>query len=129
MSNLAAGVTDQGAESIIAFYMDVHIPRAITVGLRLRGVDVITSQEDNTAEMADADLLDRATALQRVLFTCDDDLLNEANKRQYEAAPFAGVIYIHQLNISIGRCINDLEIIAKAGQRKDLINRVQFLPL
>jgi len=30
----------------IALYMDVHIPKAITVGLRLRGVEVLTAQED-----------------------------------------------------------------------------------
>jgi hypothetical protein len=33
----------------VALYMDAHIPRAITVGLRLRGVDVLTAQEDNAA--------------------------------------------------------------------------------
>jgi len=31
----------------IALYMDEHVPRAITNGLRLRGVDVITAWEDN----------------------------------------------------------------------------------
>lgn len=30
----------------VAFYMDEHVPRAISVGLRLRGVDVLTAQED-----------------------------------------------------------------------------------
>jgi len=30
----------------IALYMDANIPRAITEGLRVRGVDVITAQRD-----------------------------------------------------------------------------------
>ena len=30
----------------IALYMDVHVHRAITVGLRLREIDVLTAQED-----------------------------------------------------------------------------------
>ncbi len=30
----------------IAFYMDEHIPMAITLGLRMRGVDILTAQED-----------------------------------------------------------------------------------
>jgi hypothetical protein len=42
--------------------MDVHVPRAITEGLRLRGVDVLTAQADGTAELFDDKLLDRATA-------------------------------------------------------------------
>lgn len=31
----------------VAIYMDEHVHRAITVGLRLRGVDVLTAQEDD----------------------------------------------------------------------------------
>ena len=37
----------------VALYMDVHIPRAITVQLRLSGVDVLTAQEDGHAEVDD----------------------------------------------------------------------------
>jgi hypothetical protein len=113
----------------IALYMDVHIPKPITVGLRLRNVDVITAQEDNSHELDDPDLLDRATDLQRVLFTFDDDLLAEATRRQTEDIAFAGVIYAHPLRVSIGACINDLEIIAKACRLEDLANKIEFLPL
>ena len=73
--------------------------------------------------------MDRATALGRVLFTRDDDLLAEATRRQRESIPFCGVVYAHQLRVSIGQCIADLEIIAKAGEPDDLMHRVQFLPL
>src|SRR2546422_6744823 len=58
--------------------MDVHVPYAITIGLRLRGVDVITAQEDGSRELEDADLLNRARSLGRIMFTRDDDLLREA---------------------------------------------------
>ena len=39
--------------------MDVHVPSAITIALRVRGVDVLTAQEDNSQELEDAALLDR----------------------------------------------------------------------
>ena len=113
----------------IALYMNQHVPRAITVGLRLRGVDVITAHEDGASDMDDPELLDRAGELERVLFTQDDDLLTEATKRQRQGISFRGVIYAHQLRVSIGACVHDLEIIAKAGEPEDLGNRVQFLPL
>jgi predicted nuclease of predicted toxin-antitoxin system len=113
----------------IALYMNQHVPRAITVELRLRGVDVITAHEDGASHMGDPDLLDRAGELRRVLFTRDDDLLAEAARRQREGIPFHGVIYAHQLRASIGTCVHDLEIVAKAGEPEDLINRVEFLPL
>lgn len=113
----------------IALYMDVHVPRAITLGLRLRDVDVVTAQEDNAATLSDPDLLDRATALQRALFSSDADLLAEAQRRQQEAIPFAGVIYVHTMRLSIGERIDNLELIAKAGRPADLADRVLYLPL
>ena len=109
--------------------MDQHVPRAISVGLRLRGVDVVTAFEDGASEMNDSELLNRASELGRVLFTQDDDLLVEAATRQKDGRLFNGVIYAHQLRISIGACVNDLEIIAKAAEPNDLINAVIFLPL
>jgi len=65
----------------IGLYMDVHVPAAITRGLLLRGVDVLTAQVDGTTALEDPALLDRATALGRVLFSQDDDLLAEATLR------------------------------------------------
>lgn len=109
--------------------MDVHVRRAITVALLDRGVDVITAQSDGAAQLDDPLLLDRATSLRRVLFSQDQDLLAEATRRQRSGIPFTGVVYAHQLYVTVGRCINDLELIAKVGMPDDLINRVQFLPL
>ena len=114
---------------MVSLYMDQHVPRAITVGLRLRGIDVITAFEDGAGEMTDAELLDRAGEIGRVLFTQDDDLLAEAAGRQKGGMLFYGVIYAHQLRISIGACVNDLELIAKAADPDELINTVIFLPL
>jgi hypothetical protein len=113
----------------LKLYMDHHVPRAITLGLRLRQVDVITAFEDQTHEIADADLLDRATALGRVLFTQDDDLLIEATRRQDAGIAFGGIIYAHQADVSIGQCVQDLEVIAVAGSEVDVANYVIYLPL
>jgi predicted nuclease of predicted toxin-antitoxin system len=113
----------------LEFYMDQNVPRAIAIGLRLRGVDVVTAYEDGASLLTDPELLDRAGELGRVLFTQDDDLLVEAAKRQKEAVFFRGVIYAHQLGVSIGACIRDLEMIARVGEPEDLFNRVEYLPL
>jgi len=109
--------------------MDVHIPKAITDGLRLRGVDVLTAQEDGAARLPDSILLDRSTALGRVLFSQDKDLLREAVRRHSTRTTFTGIIFAHQLHITIGQCIRDLELIALTGEPADLVNQVEYLPL
>jgi hypothetical protein len=109
--------------------MDVHVRRAVTVGLRLRGADILTAQEDGAGEFDDPRLLDRATELGRVLFTQDDDLLKEAARRQEAGGRFTGVIYGHQLNVTVGQCIEDLELIARATEPEEWANAVTYLPL
>lgn len=112
----------------LAIYMDHHIPRAITTSLRHRDIEVITAFEDSTHEWEDARLLDRAFEIAHVLFTRDDDLLAESAYRQREGISFYGVIYAHQLHVSISRCIRDLEFIATAGDPDDVVNQVLYLP-
>lgn len=112
----------------IGFYMDVHIPKAVTVGLRLRGVDVLTAQEDGATIFSDKKLLDRATELGRMLYSQDDDLLAEAHSRLNRNENFAGVVYSHQLSSPFGKCIEDLEIIAKTCEENDTLNQIEFIP-
>lgn len=109
--------------------MDVHVRRAVTNGLRLRGIDVLTAQEDGNATLADSLLLDRALELQRVIFTQDDDFLREANRRQQTGELFGGVVYAHQLTVTIRECIEDLSLIAQASEWDEWLNMVEYLPL
>jgi hypothetical protein len=51
----------------LALYMDEHIRRAITNGLKLRGIDVLTVQEDGRTGTPDPILLDRASEKLRQL--------------------------------------------------------------
>jgi predicted nuclease of predicted toxin-antitoxin system len=74
----------------LALYMDHHVPRAITEGLRLRDVDFITALENGTDRLDDPDLLDRASQLERVLFTRDADFLEETHRRLDEGVFFYG---------------------------------------
>jgi len=113
----------------LKLYMDVHVQRAITQGLHVRGVDVLRSQDDGTAEFSDAELLDRAMVLGRATFSRDEDFLTESSHRQRIGEPFAGVIYAHQLKVTIGQCVEELELIAKVYEPEEMANRVIYLPL
>lgn len=114
---------------MLGLYLDHHVRREVAESLRARGVDVLTAYEDDHHHVPDPELLDRATALGRVLFSQDDDLLVEAHRHQQEGRPFGGVVYAHQLRISLGECLADLELIVKTSTRDDGANQVIFLPL
>jgi predicted nuclease of predicted toxin-antitoxin system len=111
----------------LGLYLDVHVPRPIVRGLRRRGVNVLTAQEDGTARTSDPDLLRRALGLGRMLFSQDEDLIVEAVRCQRAGEPFATVVFARQLDLSIGRCIADLEALAKAALPEDAQGQIIFL--
>ncbi len=114
---------------MLQLYMDVHINAAITAGVRRRGIEALTAQEDGSRRFEDASLLDRATALQRVLFSQDEDLLAIARERQISGVFFAGLIYGHQLAATIGKYVLDLELLCKVLDPEDMANRIEYLPV
>jgi len=109
--------------------MDVHIRRAVTSALRLRSIDVLTAQADGAAELNDDRLLQRATELGRVLVSQDEDLLREGARRLIEHKDFSGIIYAHQLRVTIGRMVEDLELIARATSKDEWCGKIEYLPL
>lgn len=109
-------------------YMDENVHGAITNGLRQRGIDMLTVQEDSKSGIPDPAVLDRAISLNR-LFCSQDDLLAEANKRLTTDTSFPGVIFAQQTKISIGTCSRELELISTLGESDEFKNSVLFLPL
>jgi len=108
--------------------MDQHAHRAITLQLRLRGVDVITAFEDGSHRLSDDKLLERARLLGRVLFTQDIRFRVLALDWQRQGIPFAGLVFGHQRRGGIGRYVNDLELIAKATDPSDWASKVDYIP-
>jgi hypothetical protein len=112
----------------VALYMDVHVPGPITRQLRHRGVDVLTAQEDDYDEVPDEDVLARATALGRILFTQDVRFRVQAEHWQRQGREFAGLVFGAQLGGTIGQYVEDLELITKASEPDEWRNVVQYLP-
>jgi len=89
----------------------------------------LTSQDDGTRRIDDEALLTRATALERVLFSQDTDLLRIAQERQVAGVEFSGVIFAHQQGVSIGQLVEDLHLLATCCDADELANKVTYLPL
>jgi predicted nuclease of predicted toxin-antitoxin system len=114
---------------VIRLYMDENVGDATIDAPRLRGVDVLTVREDGLTGKPDGEVLDRATALGRVVFTFDSDFYDEASERIASGVHFAGVIYARQMSVTIGQCVREREIICLAGEPEDLADRIDRLPL
>jgi len=90
---------------------------------------VLTAQEDGAERLEDEALLQRATALGRVLFSQDADLLVIADQWWQSGRNFAGVIYVKQERLTVSQLIDDLELLAHVLESEEARNRVYFLPL
>ena len=113
---------------MLAFYMDHHVHQSITDGLRRRGIEVITAFEDGHEREVDEALLERATALGRILVSQDDDILKIASHWQRSSREFAGVAYAIQQHIDIGGTIEYLELIAHLKTAEEMRNTVEYIP-
>ena len=110
------------------FYMDEHVPGPVTVGLRSRGVDVVTVQEDLREGDNDSLLLDRATELNRVLVSRDRDFYAIVAARQSSGIAFRGVISLSP-KIGYRQAIDELEMIAKCSEIEEWDNQITRVPL
>jgi predicted nuclease of predicted toxin-antitoxin system len=89
---------------------------------------VLTAHEDGAAQFDDEELLARATQLGRVLFSQDEDLLTLTHRWLQTGRVFAGLVYAHQLGVTIGQAIRDLALMAYALDPEDMCNSIVFIP-
>lgn len=113
----------------VRYYLDVHIPRAIAVQLRIRGIDALRAQEDGTDELADDLLLERARVEGRVMVTSDIRFFAMACGWSREGRNHAGIVFGSQSGVSIGEFVRDLELIAKTCDLVELNGQAIRLPL
>ena len=112
----------------VAVYMDVHVPASISEGLRRKQIDVRTAQDDSAGRMSDDDMLARATAVGRVLFTQDTDFLEIASRWQRQGIAFSGILFAAQ-GTPIGQLIEDAELCLAGMTADEFRNSLVHLPL
>lgn len=110
-------------------YADVNFDERPLRQLQRQGVDVLLAKDDGRGEAPDPELLDCASALDRVLLTHDDDFLVEAAHRQRSRISFVRVVYSRQGRVPIGKLVADLLLIAEATDEEYWQSRVELLPL
>ncbi len=73
-----------------AITMDEHVHRAITAGLRLRGEDVVTAQEDERRKTDDDLLLDRGQDVVLEVLIGGERIESYSGARPFPSALFLG---------------------------------------
>jgi hypothetical protein len=106
----------------IRWYMDEHVPRAVTAGLLRRGIEVETTQSRGMLGATDNDQLQVAAHHVFVIFTQDDDFLVFASR----GVEHAGIVYAPQ-GTSIGDMVRGLLLITEIYTAEEMIGRIEFI--
>ena len=106
----------------IKFYFDEHVPSAVSLGLRNRGVDVLTSQKANMLGAKDEEHLQLARKEHRVIVTQDDDFL----RLHADGFEHDGIVYTPQ-HTPIGFFVKGLMLVFQVMTPEDMKNHVEFL--
>ncbi len=108
--------------SKICDYADEHVAKAISRGLRQRGVDVLTVVEAEKIGATDDEHMVFALANGRVIFTQDDDFLRLASSGK----PHAGIVYAPQ-HTPIGEIIQTLMLIFQVLSAEEMVGNIEYL--
>lgn len=106
----------------IQFYLDEHVPRAVTEGLRRRGVDVLTAQEAGMLHAKDEQHLAFALSEGRVIVTQDADFL----RLHAAGRPHAGIVSVPQ-QTAVSTIVRGLMLIYDILGPEDMASHVEFL--
>lgn len=113
----------------LAFSFDQHVPGPVARGLRSRGIDVLTADEDGNRDLDDEMLLTRATLLGHVLVSNDEDFRRIVARWHVARRPFAEVVPLTRQHVAPGKLVEDLLVVAEVYSSAEMINRIEYIPL
>ena len=107
---------------MIRFHLDQHVPNAVALGLRLRGIDVSTTHEAGLQDAGDLAHIAYALAEGRVIFTQDDDFL----RHHHAGVIHAGIVYSKQSSRSIGEIVRYLKLMSDCFEAEVMAGQVEY---
>jgi menaquinone-dependent protoporphyrinogen IX oxidase len=113
----------------IRLYLDEDsMAEALVNALRDRGVDVVTANQENMVNRDDADHLDHANSLRRVLYSFNiADYCQLHTEYLDTGKPHAGIILARQQRFSIGEQMRRLLQIVAKRPSEEMQNCLEFL--
>jgi predicted nuclease of predicted toxin-antitoxin system len=107
----------------IKFHLDENVSNAIANGLRVRGIDVTTTPEQELISTSDEVQLKFASSQGRVIFTQDTDFL----RLNQLIINHLGIVYCPQQTKSIGQIIQGLVLIWELLTTEEMVGHLEYL--
>jgi uncharacterized protein with PIN domain len=105
------------------FHLDEHVDPAVAYGLRLRGIDVTTTNDAGLLNASDERHLEFALREGRVIFTNDADFLRSSAAGSLHA----GIAYCSRTARSIGYIVRHLCLMHDCLAEDDMRGKVEYL--
>ena len=107
----------------VQFFMDQHIPSAVSQGLRRHGIDVLTAQDAVRCGFSDSEQLSFAANEQHVLVTFDPDFLD----LHLSGVRHSGIAWCQEQKYGIGSLIQVLLLLQGVLDRDAMRDHVEYL--
>ena len=99
----------------------------IIEALKKRGIEAWSARDVGNLGLKDEEQLEYACREKACLFITDDDFLRIAQKWSYQGKEHQGIIYVHPLKLSIGECVNNIELLANVLEIHEMKNHIEYL--
>lgn len=109
-------------KGLIRIYADEHISPKVVLGLRKRGIDIVTTGEAGRLGASDAVQLSYAKENGRVLLTHDADFL----RMHVQGVEHCGILLSKQTH-SVGKVIRSIILISQLLDAEELNNHIEFI--
>jgi hypothetical protein len=110
-------------EQRIRFHLDENVAPTVAAGLRLRNIDVTTTNDAGLAGASDLDQLSYATISASVIVTYDDDFL----RLHAAGVRHAGIAFCLPKYRGTGELVRALALIHDLFRPDEMASRVEFL--
>jgi hypothetical protein len=107
----------------IRYHLDEHMDTAIAVGLRRRGIDVITTAEAGLLTVSDAEQISFAFAENRIFVTRERGIAAEVPS----GVSHAGIVIARSGRRNIGPTLLALVRLHRTKQAEEMVDRIEYL--
>jgi predicted nuclease of predicted toxin-antitoxin system len=107
----------------IRFHLDENVAAALAAALRLRNIDVTTTNDARLAGASDHAQLSFAEAAGRVIVTQDDDFL----RLHAAVVGHAGIVFCLTEHRNIGKLVRGLTLIHDVLLPEEMHSRVEYI--